>query len=305
MGRSNPELQLLRRLSRRRSVRSDEGSYLVDGPVLLAEALLAGARVRSVYVESDADRARVWDTAEAAAAAGARVREVVPGTLAKVLDLATPQSVVAVVDQHRRGPDEVVRVAAIACRPLLVLVGVADPGNVGTLVRTAEAAGCAGVLLVGECADLYNPKTVRATAGAIFRVPVARCDGAEGLLAALRLGGVRLVGTSGEDGRAPEDVELGGAVALAVGSEAHGLGPEVIECCDHLVTIPMEGSVESLNAAVAGSVLVFEAARQRRTDPASDPSGDPTTVVGHNDRPVASGGPTPVTPTPEHGSATR
>jgi len=286
-------------------VRSDEGSYLVDGPVLLAEALLAGARVRSVYVESDADRARVWDTAEAAAAAGARVREVVPGTLAKVLDLATPQSVVAVVDQHRRGPDEVVRVAAIACRPLLVLVGVADPGNVGTLVRTAEAAGCAGVLLVGECADLYNPKTVRATAGAVFRVPVATCDGADSLLTALREGGVRLVGTAGEGGRAPEQVRLGGAVALVVGSEAHGLGPEMIERCDHLVTIPMEGSVESLNAAVAGSVLAFEAARQRRRAPASDPSGDPTTVVGHNDRPVAAGEPTPVAPTPEHGSATR
>ncbi len=286
-------------------MRSAEGAFLVDGPTLLTEALHAGATVRSVYVESDADLDRVRHAVDAAAAAGSEVREVAPGTLAKVLDLATPQSIVAVVDQHHRTPDEVVQHAVDAARPVLVLVDVGDPGNVGTLVRTAEAAGCAGVLLVGACADLYNPKTVRATAGAVFRVPVAVCEGIVALIAALQDGELGLVGTSGDGGRAPELVQLGGAVALAVGSEAHGLAPEVIERCDQIVTIPMEGSVESLNAAVAGSVLAFEAARQRRDSSVPDPTGDPTAVVGHNDRPVAAGRPTPVDPTPEHGSATR
>ena len=286
-------------------MRSAEGAFLVDGPTLLTEALHAGATVRSVYVESDADLDRVRHAVDAAAAAGSKVREVAPGTLAKVLDLATPQSIVAVVDQHHRTPDEVVQHAVDAARPVLVLVDVGDPGNVGTLVRTAEAAGCAGVLLVGACADLYNPKTVRATAGAVFRVPVAVCEGIVALIAALQDGELGLVGTSGDGGRAPELVQLGGAFALAVGSEAHGLAPEVIERCDQIVTIPMEGSVESLNAAVAGSVLAFEAARQRRDSSVPDPTGDPTAVVGHNDRPVAAGRPTPVDPTPEHGSATR
>ena len=289
-------------------MRSAEGAYLVDGPVLLAEALASGASVRGVYVEPDAARPAVGDVVDAATAAGVRVREVVPGALAKVLDLGSPQSVVAVVDQQPAECADVVATAAAERRPLLALVEVADPGNVGTLVRTAEAAGCVGVVLVGSCADLFNPKTVRATAGAVFRVPVAPAADLEQLRAPSRHD-VRLVGTVGDAGPPPECVALDGAAVIVVGSEAHGLSAGSVAACDELVTIPMHGSVESLNAAVAGSVVAFEAARQRRSPGAaaetSDRSGGATTSVGHNDDPVIAGDTTPGRPAPEHGRPPR
>jgi TrmH family RNA methyltransferase len=237
------------------------------------------------------------------------VREVVPGALAKVLDLGTPQSVVAVVDQQPAECADVVATAAAERRPLLALVEVADPGNVGTLVRTAEAAGCVGVVLVGSCADLFNPKTVRATAGAVFRVPVAPAADLEQLRAAASRHDVRLVGTVGDVGAPPECVALDAAAVIVVGSEAHGLSAGSVAACDELVTIPMHGSVESLNAAVAGSVVAFEAARQRRSPGAaaarSDRSGGATTSVGHNDDPVTAGDTTPGRPAPEHGRPPR
>jgi TrmH family RNA methyltransferase len=290
-------------------VRSAEGLFLVDGPVLLTEALEAGASVRTVYVEGDAARDAVHRAVDAAVDAGVRVREVMPGTLAKVLDLTTPQAVVAVVERTDAGLVDLVSEAARTGRPLLVLEAVADPGNVGTLVRTAEAAGCAGVALLGACADRFNPKTVRSTAGAVFRVPVAEVDEVAELADVLTESGVALVGAAGGVGEAPEDTDLRGAVAIVVGSEAHGLSADVLGQCDRTVSIPMAGRVESLNAAVAGSVLAFEAARQRRAgtgeDSVADRSGGTTTAVGHNDRPVATGRLHPEGPTPEHGSPPR
>lgn len=290
-------------------MRSEEGAYLVDGPVLLAEALDAGVRVRSVYVEPQGASVAVGHVVARAASAGVRVREVAQGALAKVLDLVTPQSVVAVVDQHTADAAALVAAARAGERPLLVLEAVADPGNVGTLVRVAEAAGCAGVVLVGACADLYNPKTVRATAGAVFRMQVAPVAEFTELSALLGAAGVDVVGSVGHGGVLPEQAPLEGAVAVLVGSEAHGLSAAALDASDLLVTVPMEGAVESLNAAVAGSLLAFEAARQRRagsSEPnAAQRSGGPTTSLGHNDDPVATGRPDPADPAPEDGSPPR
>jgi TrmH family RNA methyltransferase len=290
-------------------VRSAEGVFLVDGPVLLSEALAADVTVRTVYVERNAARDAVRLAVDAAAEAGVRVREVMPGVLAKVLDLATPQAVVAMVERTDAELSDLVSAAARRGRPLLVLDGVADPGNVGTLVRTAEASGCAGVALLGACADRFNPKTVRSTAGAIFRVPVAEVGDPTELADALAASGVALVGAVGGAADAPEQIQLSGAVAIVVGSEAHGLSQEVLDRCDRTVGIPMAGRVESLNAGVAGSVLAFEAARQRRmADSSVTPtirSGGATTAVGHDDRPVAAGSPLSERPPPEHGSPPR
>jgi TrmH family RNA methyltransferase len=290
-------------------VRSAEGVFLADGPVLLSEALEAGAAVRTVYVERDPVPDAVRRAVDAAAEAGVRVREVMPGVLAKVLDLATPQGVVALVERTDAALADLVSGATRTGRPLLVLESVADPGNVGTLVRTAEASGCAGVVLVGACADRFNPKTVRSTAGAIFRVPVAEVDDIDELAVHAAAAGITLVGAAGGAGEPPERCELRHSVAILVGSEAHGLSAAALQRCDRTVAIPMEGRVESLNAAVAGSVLAFEAARQRRAGDAAAPppdrSGGTTTAVGHNDRPVATGSLRPERPAPEHGSPPR
>lgn len=217
---------------------------------------------------------------------GVRVRLVRPGTLAKVLDIPSPQSMVGVVEQPRYQAAPVLEDAVSSSLPVLVLVDVADPGNVGTLVRSAEAFGCGAVVLVGDCADLFNPKTVRATAGAVFRMPVVAVESVATLRSLTREFRLPLVGTVGRGGSAPEEADLSRSVALLIGNEAHGLPRPVLEKCEQMVSIRMAGAGESLNAAVAGSVVMFEAQRQRRLVAAAEadtePSGGAVSGVGHN-----------------------
>ena len=204
----------------------------------------------------------------AAAAAGVPVHPVAEGALKKVLDLVTPQAVVAVARAGSASLDEVVGASVAAGSPLLVLVELQDPGNAGTLVRVAEAAGCAGVVLTERSVDLHNPKTVRATAGSVFRVPVVLDVSVDAVLDACAAAGVPTLATVATDGAAPESAPLDGSVAVLLGSEAHGLPADLVARATSRVTIPMVGQVESLNAGVAGAVLAFEAARRRRAQDA-------------------------------------
>ena len=242
----------------------------MEGPIGLAEALAAVAPVTEVFV--DADRADLAEgsqgsvLAEALATAreaGIPVRLLAAGVLDKVSDTVSPQGVIAVVD---RRPSDVARIAA-ADGLVVALAGVADPGNAGTIVRSAEAAAAAGVVFCADAVDPFGPKTVRAAAGSAFRVPIAEVSAGAATLAALmslRAGGRVLLGTVGQGGHPPEHVDLTRGITLVVGSEAHGLPAEVAAIVDETVSIPMAGSIESLNAAVAASVVLFEAARQRR-----------------------------------------
>lgn len=192
------------------------------------------------------------------------MREVQDGALGKVLDVVTPQAVVAVAATANAGLSDVMDAAVARARPVLVLVALQDPGNAGTLVRVAEAAGCVGLVLTDGSVDVHNPKTVRATAGALFRLPVVEGVSAAEVLAAARRSGVETWATVRSVGVAPDDAELSGACVLFVGSEAHGLPEDVRDGADGQLSIPTEGEVESLNAAVAGALVAFEAARQRR-----------------------------------------
>jgi TrmH family RNA methyltransferase len=141
---------------------------------------------------------------------------------------------------------------------IVVAAGLADPGNVGTILRSAEAAGAGAVVLTEGTVDAFNPKVVRASAGALFHVPVV-ADAAIGDLASL---GVPLLGAVAEGGLAYDRAPLDGACALVLGNEAHGLPPELV--LDGFVSIPHRGRVESLNVAMAATILCFEASRRRR-----------------------------------------
>ncbi len=218
----------------------------------------------------------------AARAAGAPVREVVDGALAKVLDLVAPQSVVAVARQRTVAVEELLARAVADRRPVLVLVELQDPGNVGTLVRVAEGSGCAGIVLTERTVDVHNPKVVRAAAGALFRVPVAEGVEAGALLDACAAAGLATWATERSGGVVLDEADLSGASALLVGSEAHGLPEAVGARVGHRLTIPMAGRVESLNAGVAGALVTFEAARQRRAAGGGERSGVPTAPVGHD-----------------------
>ena len=178
IGIRHHSMQRLRRLSRRRSARSDEGAFVIDGPLLLAEALDAGVQVDEVV----AAPACPTELLARAAGAGADVHETRADDLARVVDTVTPQPVAAIARFAVATPAQ----AAAAAGPLsLVLVGVADPGNAGTLLRSAEAAGAGAVLFCDDAVDPFSPKCVRSSAGSVFRLAVVRDASADAVLAAL------------------------------------------------------------------------------------------------------------------------
>ena len=262
---SNPRLSSLRRLTGRRKARLEAGLFVIEGPVALGELLAAGTSLDEVFVDVDAwrnadDNSALVTAVTLASAAGTPVWGIAPDVFAKVSDTSTPQGVIAVA------PRRVVDIAEMTALdgPILVLVDVGDPGNAGTLVRAAEAAGAAGSVFAGTSTDAFGPKTVRAAAGSLMRLPVAEVSDVDEVVSALLAAGRMVSATVVDGGSAPEDLDLAGSLALLVGSEAHGLDPVLVARCTNRVTIPMNLDVESINAAVAGAVVLFEAARQRR-----------------------------------------
>lgn len=220
----------------------------------MAEALASDVEVVEVYAEPDAPTAVL----EAAATAGIPVHPVEAGWLDRATSPVTPQSVAALA----------VIPAAVAIESVrglvLVLVGVADPGNAGTLFRIAEAAGATAVVSCADAVDVWNPKCVRAAAGSLFRVPHAHVRDPTECIEQLRGVGMTLLACDTSGTVDHDATDLTGDVAVLLGNEAHGLPAEIAAAADRIVRIPMEGSVESLNVAMTGAVVAFEAARQRR-----------------------------------------
>jgi len=231
----------------------------------LREALAAGAPVEAVFVApagSAAHDAGVPDDPSVALAweRGLRVHDLAPGVLERVAGTATPQPVLAIVAMRDVALDAILDDP----RPVLVCVDVRDPGNLGTILRSAEAAGAAGVVCCDGTVDAYNPKCVRASAGAIFHVAVVVGGEPVKVIDAVRAAGRLALGAAAGQGSAYTDAALGGAVAIVLGNEASGLPADLDTHLDGLVHIPMEGRAESINVGMAGAVLCFEAARQRR-----------------------------------------
>jgi RNA methyltransferase, TrmH family len=251
---------MLRELVRDGRARRREQTVVVEGARVIGGALDRGAEIVTVYAGPDASRTSA-DVMARLRAAGVTVRDVADGVVERVASTVTPQPVIALATLATAGLEEL-----DAARPVLVAVDVADPGNAGTLVRSAEAAGAAGVVFCGNSVDPYSPKVVRSSAGALFGIPVVEVDSPVQVLDALGANGRPRLATVARGGEPYDRCDLGGPVALVVGGEAHGLPAAVDDHVDGTVTIPMFGAAESLNVGVAGSVLVFEAARQRQQD---------------------------------------
>jgi TrmH family RNA methyltransferase len=249
------KVQRLRKLVARRSARDSEGVFVVEGAKVLDEALDAGARVEAVFVGAGASDPVV----SRAAAMGHRVFDLAPGVLEKVAGTATPQPVIAVVAQPKAALDDLADASL-----LVVCIDVRDPGNLGTVMRSAEAAGAGGLVCCDGCVDVFNPKAVRASAGSVFHVPVVVGGQPVEVLERIGAWGTARLGTIAHGGRPYHDADLTGPVAFVLGNEAHGLPDELRAHLDDRVTIPMAGRTESLNVGMAAAVLCFEAARQRR-----------------------------------------
>jgi TrmH family RNA methyltransferase len=271
----NPRVQRLRRLATRRSDRVAEGAYLVEGPVLVRDAIEAGVTLESAYVEERAGSPSIDDAVARLDDAGVAVFDVADGVLARLGAAVTPQGIAAVARLRVAPLDE-----AATTPEILVLVDVADPGNAGTLLRTAEAAGFGSVVFAGSSVDPFGPKAVRASAGSVFRVPVAVEPDAVTALDVIGAAGHRRVAATMGEGRPWHEADLAPPVAVVLGGEAHGLPPAVTARIDDRVHLPMAGRVESLNVAVTGAVILFEAAR-RRTEPIGRNHGETTGLHAH------------------------
>lgn len=245
----------------RRAGRDRAGRFLVEGAQAVREALAHGT-VRELFV---VDTARHADLVAAARAAGARVSPVDERAAASLSDTVTPQGLVAVCDLL-----DVPLADALAGTPRLVAVcaGITDPGNAGTVVRVADAAGADAVLLAGDTVDPHNGKAVRASTGSVFHLPLARERDAPAALAACRAAGLALLVADGGgelDLHAPEvRPVLAGPVAWVFGSEAHGVGADLAAVADHRVRIPIHGRAESLNLATAAAICLYASVAARR-----------------------------------------
>lgn len=254
----NSEVARLRALARERRARHEAGRFVVEGVKLVTEVLASDLIVYEAYGDAE------WDPPasflEALAADDVELTAVSTRGIERIASTSSPQPVVAEV----KLPTATFADLA-AGSSLLAAVDVNDPGNVGTLARSAVAAGFDAVVCLGDTADAFAPKVIRASAGALFRVPViVERDVATGLDAIAELQITRF-GTRMIDATPCDQADLTSAVALVLGSEAHGLGAHHDERIDDWLSVPMPGDTESLNVAMAGTILAYEVARQRRS----------------------------------------
>jgi TrmH family RNA methyltransferase len=250
----------------KRSARWSERAFVVEGAELLRIALRAGLPVESVYVAPGAGGAIDKDAQAAcqqAMAAGARLFQLAPGVLERVADTVTPQPVLAVLPMLEHAEADLPATPSPGSL-LVVMVDVRDPGNAGTVLRTADASGAAGVVFSADSVDPYNPKTVRASAGSLFHVPFWVVPDAPGLAATLSGAGYRTLAAAAGGAVAYDQLDWSLPSALFLGNESAGLNPATRKATSSLLTIPMEGKAESLNVGVACAVVCFEALRQRR-----------------------------------------
>jgi len=254
----HPKVQRLRHLIGRRRAREAECAFVVEGAKVVGEAVTAGS-VETVFVDPAAAGPADVDVVERASAAGCPVFELGKGVLERVAGTVTPQAVLAVVPALDIALDGLARDGVI-----VVCSNVRDPGNLGTLLRSTEAAGGRGIVCADGTVDPYNPKCVRASAGALFHIPLVVGGNTVQVLSELGTWGLRRLGASARQGVSMWEADLSGPLVLVLGNEAAGLPPEAGAGLDGWVTVPIEGRSESLNVAMAATVLVFEAARQRR-----------------------------------------
>lgn len=257
----NPKIKYIRRLSQR-NFRQKERKFLVEGVRLVKEALHSPWRTECfVYTPQVIQSRRGAGLLEVAMSKGVEVFQVPDSIMAELADTETPQGVLAVLWQ----PDYTLSDVLPPGQPPLVVVvdGVQDPGNLGTIIRSADAAGAGGVVLLKGTVDLYNPKTLRSTMGSLFHLPVVTAEDATGALGYLASVGVTLVVGNPVGGEPISHVDLKVPVGFVVGNEGAGPRVSVYEYKHRKVTIPMPGRAESLNVAMATSIMLYEAVRQR------------------------------------------
>jgi TrmH family RNA methyltransferase len=252
---ANPAVKAARRLGRSGRARAG-GAFLVEGEHAVAAAGNALVRLFATGAALDQHGGLVRD----ALRRGVELVEVSEEVIATVATTVTPQGLVGVAALPARGLDEALEQGSL----VLVLDEIRDPGNVGTIIRTADAAGADAVVLTEGSAEARGPKAVRSSAGSLFAVPVVEQVALDAALGACRAHGLQVLGTSPRGDVDCDAADLTRPTALLFGGEARGLPDRVLHDCDAVVRIPLSGRAESLNLAASVAILTYEAGRQRR-----------------------------------------
>ena len=252
---ANAQVKNLAQLIKKSKVRTEQGVYVVEGVKMFQEAPkdeIVKAYISEELFEKGVLKGRL---------------EGIPYEVLKtevfnhVADTKTPQGILCILKQKQYTLDQL---TDTECPLLLVLENLQDPGNLGTMMRTAEGAGVSGVLLSRGCVDIYNPKTIRSTMGSIYRVPFLYTDDLLGDLEKLHEKGIATYAAHLKDSCWYDEASYKEPTAFLIGNEGNGLSDEISEKAKQYIKIPMEGQLESLNAAVAAAILMYEASRQRR-----------------------------------------
>jgi len=262
-GRHNAVVKELRQAFAH-SERTEDGNCAIEGLRIVEEAIRSGLRFRAVFFKESAQNlaGRLLPQIGANVDTLLLPDKLFDGTVPS----ETPQGVAALVRLKESSLADVLE--RLQLGPIIALAGLQDPGNLGTILRSAEAFGSAGVVLGEGTVSPFNSKVIRASAGSIFRLPVIigkTAGGLEAISAKLRAQNVRLIATSSHKGTPLDEANLTGSSAIFFGSEGSGLPRSVLAQADERIAIPHTEQVESLNAGVAGSIVLYEAARQRRT----------------------------------------
>ncbi len=237
-----------------RKYRDRSGLYLIEGENLLDEAIRNHVRIETVLVREDCQKALPPEAADKAFLLDARLFD-------KLAQTVTSQGILAVVAKAEVRKEDFI---GLPGSNFIVLDRLQDPGNIGTILRTADAAGYRLAILMKGTADVYAPKVVRAATGSLFRMPVVSMASAEELVEFTRAAGKKLTATCLDAQRCYYDEDLTHDIALVIGNEGSGVAPALIESSELRIKIPMQGNIESLNAAVAAGVLMYEAMRGKR-----------------------------------------
>ena len=254
----NQQQKYILNLQRKSRERKREQAFVIEGRKMFEEA--PADRIKMIVASESFCKSK-----EGAALLKGKKFDVVSDSIFETLsDTKTPQGILAIVKRLNYTMNDLMQVKNQKAPHLVVLDNLQDPGNLGTIFRTAEAAGVTGILLSKDCVDVYNPKVIRSTMGAVFRMPFLYVEDLPEKIKELQKKSIKTYAAHlrGENAYDEEDYTTG--CAFLIGNEGNGLRDEVADCADCLIRIPMEGEAESLNAAVAAAVLMFEAGRQRR-----------------------------------------
>lgn len=256
---SNGKVKRLVNLKKKRKARDEEKVFLVEGIRMFRE--VPKKKLREVYV-SESFYKKEKDVVEKVLDGSGAVLEILSDTVfGYVSDTRTPQGVLCVAGQMDYTLEKVLDGEMTH---LLVLDNLQDPGNMGTIVRTAEGAGVTGIVMSHDCVDIYNPKVIRSTMGSIYRMPFYYAEDLPGTIDKIKEKGIITYAAHLNESVEYDKEDYRKPCAFFIGNEGNGLRDEVAEAADMYIKIPMCGQVESLNAAIASSILMFEVRRQRR-----------------------------------------